>query len=62
MNLVDGGVVVGRRNGTIFQLLSYKGKNALSTVKFVNSSHPEDPGDVRSYHLRLQDSDFVGGK
>ena len=56
LNLVDGGVVVGRKNGTIFQLLSYKGKNVLSTVKFVNSNRPEDPdmfGHI-TYDYRIQ--------
>jgi hypothetical protein len=56
LNLVDGGIVVGRKNGTIFQLLSYKGKNVLSTVKFVNSSRPEDPemfGHI-TYDYRIQ--------
>jgi hypothetical protein len=38
LNLVEGGVVVGRKNGTVFQLLSYKGRSVLSTVKFVNSN------------------------
>ena len=42
LNFVDGGIMVGRKNGTIFQLLSYKGKNVLSTVKFVDSNRPED--------------------
>ena len=56
LNLVDGGIVVGRKNGTIFQLLSYKGKNVLSTVKFVNSNRQEDPdmfGHI-TYDYRIQ--------
>ena len=56
LNLVDGGIVVGRKNGTIFQLLSYKGKSVLSTVKFVNSGRPEDPemfGHI-TYDYRIQ--------
>lgn len=56
LNLVDGGVVVGRKNGTIFQLLSYKGKSVLSTIKFVNSSRQEDPemfGHI-TYDYRIQ--------
>lgn len=56
LNLVDGGIVVGRKNGTIFQLLSYKGKIVLSTVKFVNSARPEDPemfGHI-TYDYRIQ--------
>ncbi|KAG5342201.1 hypothetical protein C0989_004513 [Termitomyces sp. Mn162] len=39
--LVDGGVVIGRKNGTIFQLLSHTTKQVLSTIKFVNT-HQED--------------------
>ena len=56
LNLVDGGVVVGRKNGTIFQLLSYKGRSVLSTVKFVNSNRQEDPemfGHI-TYDYRIQ--------
>ena len=56
LNLVDGGIVVGRKNGTAFQLLSYKGKNVLSTIKFVNSARPEDPdmfGHI-TYDYRIQ--------
>lgn len=56
LNLVDGGIVVGRKNGTVFQLLSYKGKSVLSTVKFVNSSRQEDPemfGHI-TYDYRIQ--------
>jgi hypothetical protein len=56
LNLVDGGIVVGRKNGTIFQLLSYKGKSVLSTVKFVNSDRPDDPemfGHI-TYDYRIQ--------
>ena len=43
LNVVDSGVVVGRKNGTIFQLLSYKGKSVLSTTKFINSNRQDDP-------------------
>lgn len=56
LTLVEGGIVVGRKNGTIFQLLSYKGKSVLSTVKFVNSNRPEDPemfGHI-TYDYRIQ--------
>ena len=56
LNIVDGGIVVGRKNGTIFQLLSYRGKTVLSTVKFVNSNRPEDPemfGHI-TYDYRIQ--------
>lgn len=52
---MDGGIVVGRKNGTIFQLLSATSKNVLATAKFVNGTH-EDPdmfGHV-SYDPRIQ--------
>ncbi|KAK7440206.1 hypothetical protein VKT23_017148 [Stygiomarasmius scandens] len=55
LTFVDGGIVVGRKNGTIFQLLSMTTKTVLSTVKFVNGTH-EDPemfGHV-SYDSRIQ--------
>ncbi|KAE9394980.1 hypothetical protein BT96DRAFT_966810 [Gymnopus androsaceus JB14] len=42
LTFVDGGIVVGRKSGTIFQLLSMTDKAVLSTVKFVNGSF-EDP-------------------
>ena len=56
LNLVDGGIVVGRKNGTVFQLLSYKGKSVLSTVKFINPNRPEDAdmfGHI-TYDSRIQ--------
>ncbi|KAF7311567.1 hypothetical protein MKEN_01059300 [Mycena kentingensis (nom. inval.)] len=52
---VDGGIVVGRKNGTIFQLLSITSKNVLSTIKFVNGN-AEDPdmfGHI-AYDSRIQ--------
>ena len=52
---VDGGIVIGRKNGTILQLLSATTKNILATVKFINGNH-EDPdmfGHV-SYDPRIQ--------
>ncbi|KAF7338662.1 hypothetical protein MVEN_02092700 [Mycena venus] len=55
LTYVDGGIVVGRKNGTIFQLLSMTSKNVLSTIKFVNGNQ-EDPdmfGHV-SYDSRIQ--------
>ncbi|KAF7295306.1 hypothetical protein MIND_01069900 [Mycena indigotica] len=51
---VDNGIVVGRKNGTILQLLSITTKNVLSTIKFVNGN-TEDPdmfGHV-SYDSRI---------
>ncbi|KAF8630365.1 hypothetical protein AX15_002929 [Amanita polypyramis BW_CC] len=52
---VDGGIVVGRKNGTIFQLLSATTKNILATVKFVNGGHEDSDmfGHV-SYDPRIQ--------
>ncbi|KAG6874293.1 hypothetical protein C0995_001518 [Termitomyces sp. Mi166 len=37
LTLVDGGIVIGRKNGTVFQLLSHTTKQVLSTIKFVNT-------------------------
>ncbi|KAJ3997522.1 hypothetical protein F5050DRAFT_1399834 [Lentinula boryana] len=42
LTFVEGGIVVGRKCGTIFQLLSMTDKAVLSTVKFINGSS-EDP-------------------
>ncbi|CCM02934.1 uncharacterized protein FIBRA_05049 [Fibroporia radiculosa] len=42
LTFVEGGVVVGRKNGTIFQLLPVMGRYIQSTVKFVNGQQ-EDP-------------------
>ncbi|KAI0747987.1 hypothetical protein C8Q80DRAFT_1102878 [Daedaleopsis nitida] len=42
LTFVDGGVIVGRKNGTVFQLLPVMGRSVLSTVKFVNGDQ-EDP-------------------
>ncbi|KAJ3889320.1 hypothetical protein GG344DRAFT_51895 [Lentinula edodes] len=42
LTFVEGGIVVGRKCGTIFQLLSMTDKTVLSTVKFINGSF-EDP-------------------
>jgi len=55
IDFVDGGVVIGRKNGTVFQLLSHMGRNVLSTMKFVNGNK-EDPdmfGHV-TYDSRIQ--------
>ncbi|KAJ7684688.1 hypothetical protein DFH06DRAFT_1156346 [Mycena polygramma] len=55
LTYVDGGIVVGRKSGTIFQLLSMTSKNVLSTIKFVNGNQ-EDPdmfGHI-SYDSRIQ--------
>ncbi|KAI0361950.1 hypothetical protein OH77DRAFT_6284 [Trametes cingulata] len=42
LTFVDGGVIVGRKKGTIFQLLPVMGRQVLSTIKFV-SGDQEDP-------------------
>ena len=42
LTFVEGGVIVGRKNGTIFQLLPVMGRQVLSTVKFVNGDQ-DDP-------------------
>ncbi|KAI0064686.1 hypothetical protein BV25DRAFT_1799983 [Artomyces pyxidatus] len=42
ITFVDGGLVIGRKHGTVFQLLQSMGKNVLATVKFINGEH-EDP-------------------
>ena len=55
LTFIDDGIVIGRRNGTVFQLLSVITKNVLSTFKFVNGSK-EDPdmfGHV-NYDSRIQ--------
>ncbi|KAJ7090254.1 hypothetical protein B0H15DRAFT_255005 [Mycena belliarum] len=55
LTYVEGGIVVGRKNGTIFQLLSMTSKSVLSTIKFVNGNS-EDPdmfGHI-SYDSRIQ--------
>ncbi|KDQ60636.1 hypothetical protein JAAARDRAFT_31601 [Jaapia argillacea MUCL 33604] len=42
ITVVDGGIVIGRRSGTVFQLLPVMSRTILSTVKFVNGDK-EDP-------------------
>ncbi|TRM62731.1 hypothetical protein BD626DRAFT_498259 [Schizophyllum amplum] len=52
---VDGAIVVGRKNGTIFQLLNLTTKVVLSTIKFVNGA--EDDREMfghASYDTRIQ--------
>ena len=56
LTFVDGSFVVGRKNGTVFQLLSMSTKTVLSTVKFINSAAPDDIdmfGHI-SYDSRIQ--------
>ncbi|KAF9228666.1 hypothetical protein BS17DRAFT_772338 [Gyrodon lividus] len=55
LTFIDDGIVIGRKNGTAFQLLSVITKNVLSTFKFVNGTK-EDPdmfGHV-NYDSRIQ--------
>lgn len=55
ITFVDDGIVIGRKNGTVFQLLSVVSKNVLATIKFVNG-HQDDPdmfGHV-NYDSRVQ--------
>jgi hypothetical protein len=55
LTFVDGGLVVGRKNGTVFQLLSINTKTIISTIKFVNGNG-EDPdmfGHI-NYDARIQ--------
>lgn len=42
VTFIDGGIIIGRRNGTLFQLLSITTKHILSTIKFVNGNQ-DDP-------------------
>lgn len=55
LTFVDGGIVVGRKNGTIFQLLSVSTKIVLSTIKFVNGNQEDNDmfGHV-NYDARIQ--------
>lgn len=41
IDFLNGGIIIGRKNGTVFQLLSVMGQSVLSTIKFVNG-HQED--------------------
>jgi hypothetical protein len=52
---VDGGVVIGRKHGTIFQLLPNKSNTVLSTIKFING-FAEDPDMFghANYDSRIQ--------
>ncbi|KAI0703597.1 hypothetical protein BC835DRAFT_1262691 [Cytidiella melzeri] len=55
LTFVDNGVVIGRKNGTVFQLLNVMGRNVLSTIKFTNGAM-EDPdmfGHI-NYDARIQ--------
>lgn len=55
LTFVDGGIVVGRKNGTIIQLLSMTTKHILSTVKFINgNTEDNDMFGHFSYDSRIQ--------
>lgn len=55
IDFLDGGIIIGRKYGTIFQLLSVMGQSVLSTVKFVNGSQEDTEmfGHV-AYDSRIQ--------
>lgn len=55
LTFVDGGLVVGRKNGTVFQLLSINTKTILSTIKFVggNGEDADMFGHI-NYDARIQ--------
>jgi hypothetical protein len=52
---VDGGVVIGRKHGTIFQLLPNKSNTVLSTIKFIHgfADDPDMFGHA-NYDSRIQ--------
>lgn len=55
LTFVDGGIVVGRRNGTIFQLLSNSTKAVLSTITFINGTQEDvDMFGHAVYDTRIQ--------
>lgn len=55
LTFVEGGVVVGRKNGTVFQLLPIMNKNVLSTIKFVNGAREDsDMFGHANYDSRIQ--------
>ena len=55
LTFVDGGIIVGRKNGTIFQLLSVSTKSVLSTIRFVSGNQDDSDmfGHV-NYDSRIQ--------
>ncbi|KAG5645898.1 hypothetical protein DXG03_005045 [Asterophora parasitica] len=54
LTFVDGGIVIGRKKGTIFQLLSITTKQVLSTIKFVTNQDDTDMFGHASYDSRIQ--------
>ncbi|KAF9483827.1 hypothetical protein BDN70DRAFT_241709 [Pholiota conissans] len=55
LSFVNGGIVIGRKNGTVFQLLSATSKAILSTISFVNGvqDDPDMFGHI-TYDTRIQ--------
>jgi hypothetical protein len=55
LTFIDGGIVVGRKSGTVFQLLSVSTKSVLSTIRFVNGHQDDNDmfGHV-NYDSRIQ--------
>lgn len=55
IDFLDGGIIIGRKNGTLLQLLPVMGTNVLSTVKFVNGNREDKDmfGHV-TYDSRIQ--------
>lgn len=55
LTFLDGGIVVGRKNGTILQLLPIMGDSVFSTVKFVNGNKVDNEmfGHI-AYDSRVQ--------
>ncbi|KAI6133904.1 hypothetical protein EDD17DRAFT_1869657 [Pisolithus thermaeus] len=55
LTFIDDGIVIGWKNGTIFQLLSVISKNVLSTLKFVNGTKEDlDMFGHVNYDSRIQ--------
>lgn len=55
LTFVEGGVVIGRKNGTVFQLLPIMGRSVLSTIKFVNGIRDDpDMFGHANYDSRIQ--------
>ncbi|KIK24967.1 hypothetical protein PISMIDRAFT_97707 [Pisolithus microcarpus 441] len=55
LTFIDDDIVIGRKNGTVFQLLSVISKNVLSTLKFVNGTKEDlDMFGHVNYDSRIQ--------
>lgn len=55
ITFVDNGLIIGRKHGTIFQLLPHLSRNVLATVKFVNGeSEDSDMFGHANYDARIQ--------